>query len=242
VARELLYGRNAVLESLRAGRRNAHRLLLADSLRPDARLDEVRGLAARATLTVDELSRDTLDELVPQNHQGVILEADGFPYASTVIPETPAPTSILLALDELEDPRNVGALMRTAEAVGIDGLVMLERRAAAITPAVVNASSGAVEHLRVARETNLARWIGKAGEAGYWIIGLDGSPDALDLFDADLPLPAVVVVGSEGRGLRRLTRDLCDILVRIPMYGRIESLNAAAAGSIALYQLREYAS
>jgi 23S rRNA (guanosine2251-2'-O)-methyltransferase len=242
VARELLYGRNAVLESLRAGRRSAHRLLLADALRPDARLDEIRGMAGQARLTVDELSRDALDELVPQNHQGVILEADGFSYAATVFPDAPGADSILLALDELEDPRNVGALIRTAEAVGVGGLVILERRAVRITPAVVNASSGAVEHLAVARETSLARWIGRAREAGYWIIGLDGGPDALNLFDADLPLPAVVIVGSEGRGLRRLTRELCDVLVRIPMYGRIESLNAAAAGSIALYQLREYAS
>jgi 23S rRNA (guanosine2251-2'-O)-methyltransferase len=242
VARELLYGRNAVREVLRAGRRRVHRLILAASLRPDPRLDEIRALAERAGLPIETESREALDALVQHNHQGVVLEAETFPYAANVIPDAPAPESILLALDELEDPRNVGALIRTAEAAGVDGVVILERRAAGITPAVVNASSGAVEHLAVSRETNLARWIGRAREAGYWTIGLDGGPDSLDLFDADLPLPAVIVVGSEGRGLRRLTREHCDMLVRIPMYGRIESLNAAAAGSIALYQLREYAS
>ncbi|HZD53967.1 MAG TPA: RNA methyltransferase, partial [Woeseiaceae bacterium] len=156
MARELIYGRNAVLESLRARRRTFHRLLLAEALRPDPRLDEIQAMADRAGLTVELRPRDSLDELISQNHQGVILEANPFPYFASVIPDEPPPNSILLALDELEDPRNVGALIRTAEAVGVDGLVIPERRAVGITPAVVNASSGAVEHLRVARETNLA--------------------------------------------------------------------------------------
>lgn len=242
MATERLYGRNAVLESLRAGRRRPRRLLLADGLQPDERIDEISGRAGSLGLSVERLSRAALDDLAPSGHQGVVLETSGYPYAREVPEGAPGPESILLALDELEDPRNVGSLLRTAEAAGVDGVVLPERRSVAITPAVVNASSGAVEHLLVTRETNLARWLSRASELGYWIVGLDGGAESQNLFDADMPLPAVVVVGSEGRGLRRLTRERCDLLVRIPMYGKIESLNAAAAGSIALYQLREYGS
>jgi 23S rRNA (guanosine2251-2'-O)-methyltransferase len=169
----------------------------------------------------------------------VVLEATPYAYATEAIPQ-PQSDGIILALDELEDPRNAGALMRSAEAAGVSGVIFPERRAVEVTPAVVNASSGATEHLMIWREKNLARWLSAARDLGYWIIGLDGGEDSGNLFDADLPLPAVLIVGSEGRGLRRLTRERCDLLVRIPMYGAIESLNAGAAGAIALYHLREY--
>lgn len=240
MALERLYGRNAVLESLRAGRRQPRRVLLAENLQRDERIDEIMGRAGSLGLPVQRMRRAAIDDLAPFGNQGVVLETSGYPYARAVPEDAPGPESILLALDELEDPRNVGALLRTAESAGVDGVVLPERRSASITPAVVNASSGAVEHLSVRLETNLARWLSATKELGYWIVGLDAGEGSENLFDADLPLPAVVVVGSEGRGLRRLTRERCDLLVRIPMYGKIESLNAAAAGSIALYQLREY--
>jgi 23S rRNA (guanosine2251-2'-O)-methyltransferase len=149
VATERLYGRNAVLESLRAGRRRPRRLLLADGLQPDERIDEISGRAGSLGLSVERLSRAALDDLAPSGHQGVVLETSGYPYAREVPEGAPGPESILLALDELEDPRNVGSLLRTAEAAGVDGVVLPERRSVAITPAVVNASSGAVEHLLV---------------------------------------------------------------------------------------------
>jgi 23S rRNA (guanosine2251-2'-O)-methyltransferase len=241
VATEFLYGRNAVLESLRAARRRNRRLLVADNLQHDERLDEIARRADAASLVRERVPRPALDELAPAGHQGVVLETSRYPYAESVLPHEPSSASILLAFDELEDPRNVGALIRTAEAAGVEGIVLPERRSVEITPAVVNASSGAVEHMAVVIEKNLARWISAARVSGYWIIGLDGGDDAENLFDADVPMPAVVVIGSEGRGLRRLTREHCDMLVKIPMYGRVESLNASAAGSIALYQIREYA-
>jgi 23S rRNA (guanosine2251-2'-O)-methyltransferase len=241
VATEHLYGRNAVIEALRAGRRRHHRLMVADNLRRDARVDEIVRCARELQIPRGDVARSTLDELAPQGHQGIVLETSAYPYAATVLGGEPSSATILLAFDELEDPRNVGALIRTAEAAGVEGIVLPERRSVEITPAVVNASSGAVEHMAVVIEKNLARWISAARARGYWIIGLDGGDDAENLFDADVPMPAVVVIGSEGRGLRRLTREHCDMLVKIPMYGVVESLNASAAGSIALYQIREYA-
>ncbi len=241
MASEYLYGRNAVLESLRAGRRKHLRLLVAENLQRDARIDEIVRRAGDLQIARVRVSRATLDELAPWGNQGIALETSGYPYADSLLAEAASADTILLAFDELEDPRNVGALIRTAEAAGVMGIVLPERRSVAVTPAVVNASSGAAEHMLVVIEKNLARWIDAARTRGYWIIGLDGGEDAENLFDADVPLPAVVVIGSEGRGLRRLTREHCDMLVRIPMYGRVESLNASAAGSIALYQIREYA-
>ena len=237
---DLLYGRNAVLESLRAGRREHQALLLSETVLPDERIDEIVGRANDLSLAVERLPRGEAERTLPRGNQGVGLRTSPFEYSADPIAPEPAAGSLILALDELEDPRNVGALLRTAEAVGVEGVVLPERRAVAITPAVVNASSGAVEHLRVSRLKNLARWLALASSAGYWCVGLDGGDASENLFDADLPTPAIVVVGSEGRGLRHLTRERCDLLVRIPMYGEIESLNAAAAGSIALYHVREY--
>jgi len=239
MANELLYGRNAVLESLRAGRRRHVRLTVLDTIASDERIDEIMGRAGQIGLAIHRAPRAEIDRLAPRGNQGVVLATSPYPYATPPDAE-PQPDDIILALDELEDPRNAGALMRTAEAAGVTGVIFPERRSVDVTPAVVNASSGATEHLRIWREKNLARWLAAASDLGYWILGLDGGPESENLFDADLPLPAVLVVGSEGRGLRRLTRERCDMRLRIPMHGSIESLNAAAAGSIALYHLREY--
>ncbi|CAN5813579.1 23S rRNA (guanosine(2251)-2'-O)-methyltransferase RlmB [soil metagenome] len=239
MATEYLYGRHAVLESLRAARRQHIGVHLGDYVQADQRLEEIQDLARQQSIAVRSVSRNDIERQTQFGNQGVLLETSGYPYATDNI-SSPQSDDLLLALDELEDPRNAGALFRTAEAVGVRGVVFPERRSVEVTPAVVNASSGAVEHIDVWREKNLARWLSSVSELGYWIVGLDGGEDSLNLFDADLPMPAVVVVGSEGRGLRRLTRERCDMLVRIPMYGKIESLNAAAAGSIALYHLREY--
>ena len=235
---EYLYGRNAVLESLRAGRRNHRSLRILQTVRRDDRIAEILERARQNALDVIEVPREEIDQLAPDGNQGVVLETSAYPYSKR--DQEPGPESIFLALDELEDPRNVGSLIRTAESAGVDGIVFPERRSVDVTPAVVNASSGATEHLQIWREKNLARWLSRAGDRGCWIIGLDGGDGTENLFDAELPLPAVLVVGSEGRGLRRLTRERCDFLVRIPMYGQIQSLNVAAAGSIALYHLREY--
>ena len=140
-------------------------------------------------------------------------------------------------MDLIQDVHNLGSLIRTAEAVGVHGVLVQERRAAGITPATVNTSSGATEHLHIARVTNLAQEIGALKAAEVWIAGLEDSQHAESYTDIDMTVPLGIVVGSEGRGLRRLVRERCDWLIALPMRGKISSLNAAIAGSIALYEV-----
>lgn len=239
-AGELLYGRNGVAEALRARRRGARRLLVAGGAR-EAGLRAVAEAAQRARVAVAEVAREQLDRLVPgAHHQGVVLEADPYPYAplDALLDAGREGTPLYLALDQLQDPQNVGSLLRSAEAVGVTGVLIPEHRAAAITPAVVNASAGATEWLRIARVTNLTRTLKRLKDDGVWVAGLEGVPEAKPLGGVDLSGPLALVVGSEGGGVSRLVRETCDYLVRLPMRGRIGSLNAAVAGSIALYAAR----
>src|SRR5947209_4160251 len=241
-ATELLYGRNAVREALRAGRRRFRRLIIAERAREGGGgLRDILDEARRAGVAVLEAPRQQLDHAAPGvNHQGVMLEAEAYPYvdfADLAEPPGGGRPPLYLALDQLQDPQNVGTLLRTAEAVGVDGILIPEHRAAAVTPAVVNASSGATEHLRIAPVTNLARSLERLKEAGVWVAGLEGVPEAGPLDEADLRGALALVVGSEGGGISRLVRERCDFLVRLPMRGRIASLNAAVAGSIALYAI-----
>jgi 23S rRNA (guanosine2251-2'-O)-methyltransferase len=237
VETDLLYGRNAVRESLRAGRRRFRRLLLAAGSEQQARVAELVALAHEHALAPTYVERERLDALVTSHHQGVVLEASPYRYADTPnLHWLATERRVLLALDGLEDPQNLGTLLRTAEATNVAAIVIPTDRSASVTPAVVNASSGAVEHLDVVREVNLARWLGRARDAGFWIVGLSGDAGTQSLFETSMSGPVVVVVGAEGFGLRRLVAEVCDMLVSIPMVGQIESLNAAVAGSIALYE------
>jgi 23S rRNA (guanosine2251-2'-O)-methyltransferase len=203
-------------------------------------IEQILALASTAGVSVVQRQRHELDRLAP-NHQGVILEVD--PYHYFLLDEIleffarSDASPLMLLLDLLQDPQNVGSLLRTAEAVAVQGVVIPRRRAVAITPAVVSASAGAVEHLRVAQVTNLARTIETLKRHDLWVAGLEASPDAQRYDQADLRGPLALVVGSEGTGLRRLVREKCDFLVQLPMRGRVESLNASVAGSVALYEV-----
>lgn len=177
-----------------------------------------------------------LDDALPGvNHQGIALEADTFAYAEFA--EIVAASGTVLVLDHLQDPQNFGTLLRTAEAAGVAGVVIPEDRAVAVTPGVVNASAGAVEHLRVAMVPNLPRAIESFKGSGWWVVGLHGGGGSTPLYEAELPTPAVLVVGAEGSGLGQRVRSVCDLLVSLPMVGKVASLNAATAGAIALYEL-----
>ena len=237
---EYLYGRRPAAESLRAGRRVIRRLVIADSTRENAAIERLTGLAAERAVQVDSAPRSWLDSKTRgANHQGVILEAAPYPYVTLEETFDPAALSdeppLLLLLDLIQDVQNVGTLLRTAEAVGVHGVILQERRAAAVTPAVVSASSGAVEHLRVAQVTNLVQAMKTLKEADVWLAGLDQGLDAARYDQANLRGALGLVVGSEGKGLRRLVRETCDFLIELPMRGQVESLNAAVAGSVALY-------
>ncbi|MCK4451220.1 MAG: 23S rRNA (guanosine(2251)-2'-O)-methyltransferase RlmB [Anaerolineae bacterium] len=238
--RESLYGRNAVCESLRAGRRKPHRLLLAEGVRQTGIVGQIVFLAEQAGVPVSRAERRYLDRLGNVHHQGVVLETSEYPYSSfdeiLAVAQSRDKAALLLLLDLLQDPQNVGSLLRTAEAVGVHGVVIQRRRAVGITRAVVHASAGAVEHLRVAQVTNLVNAIGRLKAHDVWVTGLEAVHGALRYDQADLSGPLALVVGSEGEGLRRLVREHCDFLLQLPMLGRVTSLNAAVAGSIVLYE------
>jgi 23S rRNA (guanosine2251-2'-O)-methyltransferase len=233
--RELLYGRNAVAEALR-GRRPVDRLFLAEGAREDERMRAIVAAAEARRATIERVPRLLLDDALPgAHHQGVALEAEPFPYVDlTDLIEAPG---VVLVLDHMQDPQNFGTLLRAAEAAGAAGVVIPQDRAVAVSPAVVNASAGAVEHLRIALVPNLPRAIEQLKGAGRWAIGLDAVPGAVDLLSADLPTPAVLVVGGEGSGISHAVRNACDLFAALPMRGRVASLNAATAGAIALYEL-----
>jgi 23S rRNA (guanosine2251-2'-O)-methyltransferase len=173
------------------------------------------------------------------NHQGVILECSEYPYSDLddmlSLAKSRNEMPFILLLDHLQDPQNLGTLLRTAEIVGIHGVIIPGRRAAEITPSVVNASSGAVEHLHIAVVTNLAQSIEKLQKHGVWVVGIEDDEKAQYYDQADLNMPLAVVLGSEGSGMARLTRERCDFMVKLPMHGQIQSLNVAVAGSVVLY-------
>lgn len=235
---ERLYGRNAVRESLRAGRRRYVRLLVSETVEGNARLVEIEALAAASNVNVQRVERSVLDSVVTGHHQGVVLETASYPYVNDYdLNQLSRERAVLLALDGLVDPQNVGTLLRSAEATGVRLVVFPTDRSAQITPAVVNASAGAVEHLRVTTETNLSRWLDRARKAGFWVVGMAGEDGSEPLFDTSMRPPIVLVVGSEGAGLRRLVREHCDVIVSLPMLGKVESLNASVAGSIGLFEI-----
>jgi 23S rRNA (guanosine2251-2'-O)-methyltransferase len=240
--KEALYGRNPVREVLRAGRRTFRRLLLAEGVRRNPQVEEVVALARRRGCPVETGSRDDLSRLARSHeHQGMVLESGPYPYAAfeeiVGAAQESGPAALVLLLDRLQDPQNLGTLLRTAEAVGVQGVLLPEHRAAAVTPAVVKASAGAAEHLSIAQVTNLARALQDLQEAGLWVMGLEEDPQAVLYTAVDWNRPLAVVVGSEGFGLQRLVRERCDGLVRLPMQGRVGSLNAAVAGSVILYEI-----
>lgn len=242
---ELLAGRHAALEALRAGRRHFYRLWLEGEGQPRAQgiVGEIVALCEQRSIPVRAIRGGIFDRLKEQgaNHQGVALEVGDYPYVefgALLGRAQRGAAPFFLLLDHIQDPQNLGTLIRTAEAMGVTGVVIPGRRAAGVTPAVSNASAGAVEHMSVALVTNLNRTIDELKAANVWVAGLDMAAEAMPLEEANLTGAMAFVVGSEGSGLSRLTREKCDFLIRLPMAGRVESLNAAVAGSIVLYTAR----
>jgi 23S rRNA (guanosine2251-2'-O)-methyltransferase len=237
--KEWITGRNPVYETLMARRRHIDRLMVAGGAEEKGRLADILQIAAERKLPVLKAKREQLDTL-GEGHQGVGLEVGGYPYASVkdILAYTRKRQEplFLLALDMIQNPQNLGTLLRSAEAAGVHGVVIPLARAAEVTPAVVHASAGASEHLLIA-QANLVQAIVQAKEdAEAWVIGLEGGVGSQPYDQVRLDGPLVVVVGNEGEGMRQLVRKSCDILARLPMVGQVESLNAAVAGSIILYR------
>jgi 23S rRNA (guanosine2251-2'-O)-methyltransferase len=226
-ARDLLYGRNPVREALAAGRRRVHRVWATAGAAKEPWLAGARVEVVRPEEVLARCGSDA--------HQGVCAEADPYPYAGAAeLLAREAP--LIVALDEVQDPQNLGAIARTAECAGATGLVVPERRSADVTPAAAKASAGAVEHLRVARVRNLADFLADAKAADCWCYGADAGGGAR-YDEPDYSGGVVLVVGAEGKGLRPRVAAACDAVVSIPLRGRIDSLNVSAATAIVLYEI-----
>jgi 23S rRNA (guanosine2251-2'-O)-methyltransferase len=211
MANQFIYGRRPVAEAER-GRRRVHRVWRA----PETSVEELERLCGSP------------------DHQGVVAEVDPYPYgdATGMLRREGA---LLVALDQVQDPRNLGAVCRSAEFAGASGVVIPERRAAAITPATCKASAGAVEHIEVAHVRNLADWLAAAKEAGFWIWGADAEAEQAP-WSTDLTGSTVLVLGGEGKGLRPRVAASCDGLVALPQKGKVESLNVSAAATALLFE------
>ena len=235
---EVLYGVHPVEEALKAGRRRFDHVLVARE-RQDERLEKLVALCRQAGVRVRQEPREQLT-LIAQTagHQGVVAMVRPQEFLSIedlYTSDRPAASRLVLALDGVEDPQNLGALLRVADGAGVDGVVLTERRSAPLSPVAVKASAGAAEHLRIARVVNLVRALEDLKRQNLWIIGLDERGTA-DYDQFDLTGDCVLVLGREGAGLHDLVRRTCDYLLRIPMAGGVSSLNVSAAGAVVLYE------
>ncbi|MGI8433721.1 MAG: 23S rRNA (guanosine(2251)-2'-O)-methyltransferase RlmB [Nocardioidaceae bacterium] len=238
---EWVAGRNSVVEALQA-RIPATTLYVAEQAERDDRLREAFRIAADRGISILEVSRHELDRMTDRAvHQGLALKVPAYEYADPHelldMASNAAEPALLVGLDSVTDPRNLGAVVRSAAAFGVHGVVVPERRAAGMTASAWKASAGAAARVPVARATNLTRQLRTYQEAGLMVAGLDaeGTVDVREMELATVPL--VLVVGSEGKGLSRLVRETCDVLVRIPTASTTESLNAGVAAGIALYEI-----
>jgi 23S rRNA (guanosine2251-2'-O)-methyltransferase len=234
---DILYGRNPVLEALRAGR-PARKLVVAAGVAAEDRLDEIVRLARERGITVEESPRRRLDDIAhTEHHQGVAGYFHGrAPLALEDMLATSRAPQLIVVLDGIQDPQNLGAIARTADAVGADGIVLPRHRAAGVTAAAAKASAGATEHVAVAVVSNLVHALEQMKAAGLWIVGL--AADGETRYDAfDFTVPVAIVVGAEGEGMRSLTRRHCDAVVSLPLLGRVSSLNAGAAAAVLLYEV-----
>lgn len=238
MSHDFIIGKNSVIEALKSNR-DINKILIAEGSQR-GQMQIVTSLAKETNVLVQYVPRKKLDGMVEGNHQGVVAQVAAYEYAELddlfALAEKKNEVPFFLLLDEIEDPHNLGSIMRTADAVGAHGIIIPKRRAVGLTTTVAKASTGAIEHIPVARVTNMARTIDDLKERGIWIAGTDakGSEDYRS-FDGTLPLG--LVIGSEGKGMGRLIRDKCDFLIHLPMVGKVTSLNASVAAALLMYEV-----
>lgn len=240
---EFLYGHWPLMETLRANRRKCEQLLVMerqDKQEEKGLASEILAVAKERGVPVNRVPKRILDDITEgANHQGMALRVSPYPYVEIDemlgLASERGEKPFILVLDLLKDPQNVGSLIRVSDAVGVHGIIMQDRRGVSVTSAVSAASSGAVEHLKVSQVTNLVAAMKRLKDENIWLVGLDVGQNIPPLDKTDLNMAIGLVLGSEGEGLRRLVRDTCDLLVTLPMRGKVGSLNVATAGSVALY-------
>jgi 23S rRNA (guanosine2251-2'-O)-methyltransferase len=235
----IIAGRQPVMEALRAGT-EIERVVFLLGVHGKV-IDDIKSLALKRRVQVDEVARQEFRDLVSDaTTQGVVALVSAqrqYVALETLlrIPSERNQNGLLLILDEIEDPHNLGALVRTAECAGVHGVVIPKHHSASVTSAVAKASAGAVEHMAIAEITNIVNMIKELKKIGYWIVGLDVTGDRL-YTEPDYTTATAIIVGSEGKGIRRLVKEHCDFLVKIPLHGRIASLNASVAGALVMYE------
>jgi len=236
-----IFGLSPVLEALRSRRRTIHKIVIAASANP-SRLSELIETARRSGVAIEKRDRRALDDLARgANHQGVIALLAALDHKTAYVePETILDAlgaqPLVVLLDGIEDPHNLGAILRTCEGAGVDGVFIPEHRAAGLNETVAKTSAGAIEYVRIARVTNLVPLMDELKERGLWVVGVEGGTEA-SYSDFDLKTPLALVLGSEGKGIRRLVREKCDATVSIPMRGRINSLNVSVAAGVVLFEV-----
>ncbi len=235
---DYIIGKNPVIEALKSDR-DVNKILIAEGSQK-GQMQQVIGLAKEKNVLVQFVPKKKIDGLVEGNHQGVIAQVAAYQYAELddlfSIAEQRNEAPFFILLDEIEDPHNLGSIIRTADAVGAHGIIIPKRRAVGLTATVAKASTGAIEYIPVVRVTNMARTIDELKERGVWIAGTDASgKEDFRTFDGTLPLG--LVIGSEGKGIGRLVRDKCDFLIRLPMKGQVTSLNASVAAALLMYEV-----
>ncbi|MBD2844743.1 23S rRNA (guanosine(2251)-2'-O)-methyltransferase RlmB [Paenibacillus sp. IB182496] len=234
---EWIAGKHPVLEALRSGR-EINKLWVAEGAQKN--MQPLLGEAKKQGIVVQQVDKRKLDQLAPGiQHQGVLAQAAPYRYAEVdellARAQSRGETPLLLVLDEIEDPHNLGSIIRTAECTGVHGVIIPKRRSAMLTATTLKTSAGAAEHVPVARVTNLVQTIERLKQDGVWIAGADATAPQ-NVYQTDLQLPLAIVIGSESKGLGRLIREKCDFLVRLPMRGRLNSLNASVAAGVLMYE------
>ena len=235
---ELIAGKNPVVEALRAGR-DMNKVWLAEGIQKSG-VTEIIQLARDAGIIVQFVPKKKLDNLTDANHQGIVASVAAYRYAelddSFDLAASKQEDPLFIILDEIEDPHNLGSIMRTADAVGAHGIIIPKRRAVGLTAVVAKASTGAIEHIPVYRAVNLAQTVDELKERGVWIAGTDAAKST-DYRNMDATLPLALIIGSEGKGMSRLLKEKCDFLYYLPMVGHVTSLNASVATSVLLYEI-----
>ncbi|RDU34890.1 23S rRNA (guanosine(2251)-2'-O)-methyltransferase RlmB [Neobacillus piezotolerans] len=238
MSEDTIIGKNPVLEALRS-KRDINKILIAEGSQR-GQMQQITELAKEANVIVQYVPKKKIDQLSDGNHQGVLAYVAAYQYAEVDdlfdAAKKKGEEPFFLLLDEIEDPHNLGSIMRTADAVGAHGIIIPKRRAVGLTSTVAKASTGAIEYIPVARVTNLARTIDELKERGVWIAGTDAK-GSVDYRKQDFTMPLGLVIGSEGRGMGRLIREKCDFLVHLPMAGKVTSLNASVAAALLMYEV-----
>lgn len=237
---DMLEGRNPVIEALKSGR-SINKILLAKGER-EGSIIQIIALAKENGVVIQEVERQNLDRLSQTKaHQGVIAYVSAKAYVEVddilEIASSKNEPAFIIILDEINDPHNLGSILRTADAVGAHGVIIPKRRAVGLTPVVSKASAGAVEYVPVARVSNISQTIEYLKKKNIWVVGTDNTGDEEVFYNKDLTGPIALVIGSEGQGIGKLVRESCDFLVEIPMKGRISSLNASVAGAVVMYEI-----